>query len=95
MVAVNPVRARRLCLAWHPRQGLSLSLWLSMLIHLALTPQLPTLTVSLSLVTAPSWQGLLSPLVVGHTAIKLFGEVGLMSWDLGSSRGHAGKGLQS
>lgn len=27
MMAVNPVRARRSCLAWHPRQGLSLSLW--------------------------------------------------------------------
>lgn len=65
-----------------------------MLIHSALAPQLPPLMVSLSLVTAPSWQGL-SDRVVGHTALKLFGEGGLMSWDLESSRGHPGKGLQS
>lgn len=57
-------------------------------------PAPPTDGVSLSLVTAPSWQGL-SDRVVGHTALELFGEMGLMSWDLESSRGHPGKGLQS
>lgn len=49
-----------------------------MLIRLALVAQLPLLMVSLSLMSAPPLQGL-SDRVVGHTALKLFGEVGLMS----------------
>lgn len=93
-VAVNPVRVRRPCLAWHPRQGLSLSLWKQVNPFGLGTTAPPQWMVSLSLVTAPSWRGI-SDRVVGHTVLKLFREVGLMSWDLGSSRGHPGNGLQS
>lgn len=71
-MALSPVRARRPCLAWHPRQDLSLSPWKQVLIHSALAPQLPPLTVSLSLVMAPSQQGLLDR-VVGYSPKALWG----------------------
>lgn len=111
-VAVNPDGARRQhlrakcqpCLAWHPRQDLSLSLWKQAAQHvnpLGLGASAPLrLTVSLSPVPSQGWEvgdsggclGKASRAGWWDTQPKSsVWQVGLMAWRLGSG-GRAGSG---